>query len=249
MANADKNAGIPHFESKRKVEEHIQRLGVTYTITAPAFFMENLFAPWMLPQLQRGELAMPMPAKRSLQMIALRNVGDFNAAVLEGREPFLGLRIDLASDEVTGERAAEVLSQVAGRRIVYREVHLDQARSESEDMAKMYEWFDREGYSADIAGLRTEYPEVGWKGFEEWARAQDWVVLPAGAGPAAQVGRPHAGDMTFSVGLARRSTLLMMGAFEPVPCSVGRSASGLGVRDAARAGERKPLGGWAAATF
>ena len=45
VANADKNTGIPHFDSKRKVEEHIEGLGSPYTIVAPVYFMENLLAP------------------------------------------------------------------------------------------------------------------------------------------------------------------------------------------------------------
>ena len=39
------------------------------------------------------------------------------------------------------------------------------------------EWMNRVGYSADIAGLRRDYPEVGWHTFEEWAKAQDWSIL------------------------------------------------------------------------
>jgi uncharacterized protein YbjT (DUF2867 family) len=42
VANADKNTGIPHFESKYKVEGHIKDLGIPYTIIGPTFFMENL---------------------------------------------------------------------------------------------------------------------------------------------------------------------------------------------------------------
>jgi hypothetical protein len=34
----------------------------------------------------------------------------------------------------------------------------------------MYEWFDRVGYTADVAGLRRDYPEVGWSTLEDWAR-------------------------------------------------------------------------------
>ena len=46
-----------------------------------------------------------------------------------------------------------------------------------EDGARMFEWFDRVGYSADIGALRREHPEVGWHTFEAWAREQDWSAL------------------------------------------------------------------------
>ena len=35
VANANKNTGIPHFESKYKVEQHIKNLGIPYTIIGP----------------------------------------------------------------------------------------------------------------------------------------------------------------------------------------------------------------------
>ena len=42
VASAYKNTGIPHFESKYKVEQHIKNLGIPFTIIGPTFFMENL---------------------------------------------------------------------------------------------------------------------------------------------------------------------------------------------------------------
>lgn len=43
-----------------------------------------------------------------------------------------------------------------------------------EDGAKMYEWFDRVGYTVDRAALRREFPDVAFRDFESWARAEDW---------------------------------------------------------------------------
>jgi uncharacterized protein YbjT (DUF2867 family) len=100
---------------------------------------------------------------------------------LERREEFLGKRFDIASDEVTGSRAAEIISRLSGRKIEYVELPIAQLRAANEDYAKMFEWFDRVGYSADIARLRREYPEVGWHTFEEWAKAQSWSVLKQAA--------------------------------------------------------------------
>jgi uncharacterized protein YbjT (DUF2867 family) len=51
VVNADKNTGIPHFESKYKVEQYIDKLGIPYTIIGPTFFMENLLDPRLRPAL------------------------------------------------------------------------------------------------------------------------------------------------------------------------------------------------------
>src|SRR5918998_1449966 len=178
VANADKDTGIPHFESKRKVEEHIEGLGVPYTIVAPVYFMDNLLAPWTLPQLKEGRFPMALPSSRPLQQIALSDIVAFAGVVLENREEFEGRRVDIASDELAGEEVAQVLTRVTGHEISYVELPLEQARQTmGEDGARMLEWFDRVGYSADIEALRREHPGVGWHTFEEWAKEQDWSML------------------------------------------------------------------------
>ncbi len=181
VASADRRTGIPHFESKYKVEQHIQSLGLPYTIIGPVFFMENLLSPWWLPGLQQGQLAMALPASRGLQQVALDDIAGFAALVLECREPFLGQRLDIASDEVTGPQAAEIISRASGRKIEYVELPIAQLRAANEDFAKMFEWFDRVGYRVDIAALRRNYPEVGWRTFEQWAQAQSWGALKQAA--------------------------------------------------------------------
>jgi uncharacterized protein YbjT (DUF2867 family) len=42
VANANKHTGIPHFESKARIEEALKAQGVPYTILRPAFFMVRL---------------------------------------------------------------------------------------------------------------------------------------------------------------------------------------------------------------
>src|SRR5918998_2670671 len=178
VANANKDTGIPHFDSKRRVEEHIEDLGIPYTIVAPVYFMDNLLAPWTLPELEEGRFPMALPASRPLQQIPLSDIVAFTALVLENREEFVDRRVDIASDELAGEEVAEVLTRVTGHEISYVELPLEQVRQAmGEDGARMFEWFDRVGYSADIEGLRGEHPEVGWHTFEDWAKEQDWSAL------------------------------------------------------------------------
>src|SRR6187200_2994169 len=117
VANANKNTGIPHFESKYKVEQHIKNLGLPHTIIGPTFFMENLLGIG----LENDQLALPLSPFSVLQQSALQNIAEFSALVLECHKTFVGKRIDIASDEVTGEQAAEILSNELGQRIdMYR---------------------------------------------------------------------------------------------------------------------------------
>jgi uncharacterized protein YbjT (DUF2867 family) len=168
VANADKNTGIPHFESKYKVEQHIKNLGIPYTIIGPTFFMENLLGPG----LQQGQLALPLSPSSILQQSALENIAEFSVLVLERSKQFLGKRVDIASDEVTGEQAAKILSNELGHRIRYVQIPFEQVRQANEDMARMYEWYERVGTGIDITNLHHEYPEVNWLTFKDWARSR-----------------------------------------------------------------------------
>jgi len=174
VAGADRATGIPHFESKYEVETEIVGLGVPFTIIAPVFFMENFLAESFARGIAEGSLAMALPATRRLQQVAVEDIGRFATLVIDRREEFLGRRIEIASDELTGRTAAEVLGKSAGHRVQYATLPLDSVRQWNEDLARMFAWFDHVGYDADIVGLRTRYPEVGWHRFSEWAGRHDW---------------------------------------------------------------------------
>jgi len=119
-------------------------------------------------------LALALPATRRLQQIALVDIARFAALVIERRESFLGKRIDIASDELTGATTASEISEASGRHVEYATLPIAAVRQQSEDLALMMEWFDRVGYDADVVGLRSLYPEVGWHRFSTWAREQEW---------------------------------------------------------------------------
>jgi uncharacterized protein YbjT (DUF2867 family) len=178
VANADRATGIPHFDSKWEVEQHLAASGLNATVIAPAYFMENLFFPTNLPALrEQGVLPMPMPADVPLAQVAVRNIGEVAAAVIAGGEAHYGKRYDLAGDAVSAADAARALGDAIGRPFGVYEVPIEAIRSYSEDMATMYEWFVREGYSVDVAALRETFPEVEWVSYRDWVETvKDQVV-------------------------------------------------------------------------
>ena len=100
-------------------------------------------------------------------------------SVLERRNSFLGKRIDIASDELSGEQVAKVLSNELRRKISYVQVPLEQIRQASEDLALMFQWFERIGTGVDVASLHKQYPEVNWLTFKDWVKSQNWEGLAA----------------------------------------------------------------------
>ena len=176
VGSANRQTGIPHFDSKYEVEKHIAKVGVRATILAPVSFMENLY--FVKEQLAKGIYATALPPTRALAQVAVADIGAVAVRVLEDARRFTGKRFDLASDELTGNDALATLSRVTGRPFSYYQVPLDVIRQRmGEDAVRMYEWFDRVGFAVDRAALRREFPDVAFHGFESWAKTQDWSML------------------------------------------------------------------------
>ncbi|WP_298561965.1 NmrA/HSCARG family protein [Streptomyces luteogriseus] len=184
-AHADRGTGVPHYESKYVVERHLRAAGLPWTVLAPAAFMDNYASGWTLDGLRDGTFAWPMPTDQPLTFIPADDIGAFAALAFQRRDEFTARRIDIASDERTPGQIAETLAAAIGRPVHHQQVPLAHVRSRSADLAAMFEYFTTSGLDVDVAGLRRDYPEVGWHSFAEWAVDQDWTALLATA-PAHQ---------------------------------------------------------------
>jgi len=167
VGSANQRTGVPHFDNKGRIEETVRGLRFpSHVILRPVFFMENLLAPYSL---QGSTLAVALGPGTKVQMIAVDDIGWFgaraftNAAALNRRE------IDLAGDLRTMPQAAEILTEALGRPIAFAQTPIEQVRQYSEDTALMLEWFERVGYSADIAGLEREFGRALTK-LPEWIK-------------------------------------------------------------------------------
>ncbi len=170
VASADKKTGIPHFESKFKIEEHIRNTGLRYTIFRPVFFMENFLA--MKDSIEQGKLAMPLSPQTRLQMVAVTDIGAFAAMAFEHSGSWGNRVMELAGDELSMQEIAEVMSRATGRSVQYSQVPWDEfARRAGEEITAMFKWFESEGYHVDISEVRRDRPEL--LSFERWF-ALDW---------------------------------------------------------------------------
>src|SRR5258706_1938695 len=176
VGSANRQKGVPHFDSKYEVEKHIAKIGARATILGPVYFMENL--TFGKEQLAKGTYAAALPPTRTLAQIAVADIGAVAVRVLEDAGRFAGKRFDLAGDELTGNDIVAILARVTGRPFAYYQVPLDVIRQGmGEDGARMYEWFDRVGFTVDRAALHREFPDVAFHDFESWVKALDWKAF------------------------------------------------------------------------
>jgi uncharacterized protein YbjT (DUF2867 family) len=99
-------------------------------------------------------LAVVLPPDRPLQMIAVDDIGAFAAMAFANPAGYIGKALELAGDELTMRQVVETYARLAGRKIQYVELPIEQLHSFSEDSARMFEWFQESGYAADIPALR-----------------------------------------------------------------------------------------------
>lgn len=174
VAAAGEDTGIGHFDSKREVEEHIKELGIPATVIAPVFFMDNYLFPTNLADITDGVLRQAVEADTPLQIIASDDIGRFAALVLGDPARFIGERIEIAGDELTGPEIALQLSDAVGHPVRYEVQPLAELDALGEDWRRMYEWFNETGWHVDRSGLATDYPEVEFATLEAWAAGQRW---------------------------------------------------------------------------
>src|SRR6202171_227611 len=176
VGSANRQTGVPHFDSKYEVEKHIAKIGVRATILAPVYFMENLY--FGKEQLAKGIYPAALPPTRTLAQVAVADIGSVAVRVLEDAGRFTGKRFDLARDEITGHDVVAILSRVTGRPFAYYRVPLDVIRQRmGEDAVKMYEWFERVGFTVDRTALRREFPDIAFQDFESWLKLRIGVIF------------------------------------------------------------------------
>ena len=167
VGSANKRTGVPHFDNKWRIEETVRGLRFpSHVILRPVFFMENLLAPFSL---QGSTLAWALGPGTKLQMIAVDDIGWFGARAFTHATALNRREIDLAGDVGTMAEAAEILTKALGRPIAFTQTPIEQVRQYSKEMALMFDWFERVGYSADIAGLEREFGRPLTK-LPDWAR-------------------------------------------------------------------------------
>jgi len=161
VGSADQATGIPHFESKFKVEEHLRSSGLRYTILRPVFFMENwlrMSGYWGEP-IRNGLVQQPLSPMATMQMVAVDDIGAFASLAFEHPDKWENRTFSLAGDELSMQQIADALSRATARDVKYVRVSWDQfEKVMGKEMTVMYHWFEERGYHFNVEQVRNEYP-------------------------------------------------------------------------------------------
>jgi uncharacterized protein YbjT (DUF2867 family) len=160
VGGAERESGIPHFESKWHVENYLRERGLPVTILRPAFFMDNFRSIISKQADNTLSVSMALRPETALQMIAVDDIAAFAALAFEQTTAFLDKEIEIAGDELTPVQITEVFQRVLGKPTRFIEVPVEQLRRVNPEIGSMFAWFNQSGYQADITALRQVYPPL-----------------------------------------------------------------------------------------
>ncbi|MGI5506691.1 NmrA/HSCARG family protein [Lentzea sp. CA-135723] len=170
---ADRVTGVPHHDSKHRIEEHLRRSGLRTTMVRPTGFMEN-FSTVMAPVVEDGTvvLRLPLPDDAPLKLISIRDIGRIAAAVLFGAD-VPGGAVEAVGDELTGPRMAAAFGAHAGLPSRYEALPLSVLPNELD--REMFRQFAKASeHPSDLAAVRKIEPAV--QDLAEWIRSTGWTA-------------------------------------------------------------------------
>jgi uncharacterized protein YbjT (DUF2867 family) len=172
VGSAERNTGIPHFDSKFQVEEYIRSIGLPHTILRPVFFFYNYNG--MRSMVEAGTLFQPLSPDTKLQQLSEEDYGAMVAEVFERPADFMKREIEVASVEMTMPEIAAAFSRVLGNPINYQQISFEAFEQKAgEEVTIMFRWFENVGYRADLAQSKRDFPAP--TDFESYLRDCGWA--------------------------------------------------------------------------
>ncbi|KAJ9143950.1 NAD(P)-binding protein [Coniochaeta hoffmannii] len=188
-ASWENQTPVGHFRTKYQVEHHLRRqaaaavekTGTTmrWTILRPVAFMDNL-APTLQTRVFLAALRNHVPPTKKMQWVASSDVGHYAAMAFASPGEWHGRAVGIAGDELTMEELSRVFERAVGRpeRGTYW-VLGSVLTAVVREMGLMIGWFASDGYKADVAARRAEYP--GLMDLEGYLRGNgEWQAVAVG---------------------------------------------------------------------
>lgn len=168
---AERHSGLRHYESKRRIEDHIRGRGLQATILRPVAFMDNFAASAFGRGMALGMFRTTLGKSKRVQLVATTDVGWFAARALEDPERFAGREIALAGEELSVPDILATYRRVTGRTpwVAPIPAFLPSLMMLKE-ISSMFEWMGSHGFEANIPALRREHPTM--LTFAAWLKAR-----------------------------------------------------------------------------
>jgi len=163
VAGADLNTGIPHFDSKLKIENHIRQIGLPYTVIRPTSLFENFLLPQVKSRIVKGKLTSPINRDKIQQFISAVDIGEISADIFLNKDKYLGKTIILGAEEMNMQQVANIFSEVLEIEIKYQKLPMPIVRFVmGKDLYKMFKWINENDavLMKDLVTFKKENPNL-----------------------------------------------------------------------------------------
>ncbi len=177
---------VPHFDAKGEADHVFTGLGLPVTILLTSFYWDNFIYFGMGPKKgPDGKLAITFPMDdKKLPGIAAEDIGKCAYGIFKRGKEFIGKKVGIAGEHLTGAEMATALSKALGQEVGYNAVPPEVYRGfgfpGAEDLGNMFQ-FKRDFQEAfcgprQPAFARSLNPEL--QNFETWlGRNKDRIPL------------------------------------------------------------------------
>jgi uncharacterized protein YbjT (DUF2867 family) len=157
---ANLNTGIPHWESKFKIENHV-RNNLPFTIIRPASLFENFLIPEVRKRIEKGNLVSPINKHVVQQFVSSKDIGEVSADIFKNSGKYAGKTISLVAEEADMLKVSAIFSEVLGKEIKYQKLPMLITRLVmGKNLYKMFKWVNKNGgvFPEDEKAFGTENP-------------------------------------------------------------------------------------------
>ena len=160
---ANLNTGVPHVESKLKIENHIKKIGLPFTIIRPTSLFENFLIPQVKKGILKGKLIQPISRNTVLQYIAAQDIGTAAAKIFQNSDTYFGRTIPLATEQLSTEEVADKFSMVLNKKVEYKKLPVLITRLFlGKNLYKMFKWMNEKSsfQKIDLDLTKKEFPNA-----------------------------------------------------------------------------------------
>ena len=149
---------VPHFDAKGESDHFFSDRGVPTTFLLTSFYWDNLIHFGMGPKKgPDGKLAFVLPmADKRLPGIAAGDIGGCAYGIFKRGPEYIGKRVGIAGELLTGAQMAAALSRAYGQEVAYNYVPPETYRTfgfpGADDLANMFQF--KRDFEAEFCGAR-----------------------------------------------------------------------------------------------
>ena len=150
---------VPHFDGKGEADKIFTQSGVPTTYLLTSFYWDNFIHFGMGPKKdQTGTLALTLPmGDKKLPGMAAEDIGRCAYGIFKHGPAFIGKRVGIAGEHLTGAQMAKTFTQALGQEVRYNEVAPEVYRGfgfpGADDLGNMFQ-FNRD-FSSDFCAPRS----------------------------------------------------------------------------------------------